>query len=104
MSGIEKLLFDQTQILFILDLGLKNVLYENIAKVSWENSKLFWKYQNFSSSKTDVYVHFPPIYEQSVKWRKIIKEMGGHIPGENFQGGIFRQEIFQGKFYISNNV
>ena len=41
---MKKLQFDHVQILYILGLGLKNVLYENfvnIAKVSLENFNLF---------------------------------------------------------------
>ena len=67
----------------------------NIAKVPWENSKPFWRYQNFSSREEDVHV-LSPIYGRSVKWRKTINEMGGNIPGVNFLGGNFPGEIFQG--------
>ena len=83
--------------------------FMNIAKVSWENSKTFSRYQNFSSREEDVHVHSPPIYGQSVKWRKTINEMGflgGNFPkGEIYQGGvwwvgIFRVGIFPGGIFL----
>ena len=83
MSGIEKLESDDAQILYILDLGLKKSLYENfinIAKVSLEKSKAFWRYQNFSSEEEDVRVLSPPVMDevlreerQVMKWVRIFQ-------------------------------
>ena len=66
----------------------KNILYKsNIAKVPWETSKLFWRYQK--SKEEDVHVHTLSIYGGSVKWKKTINELDGNIPGVNFLGGNF---------------
>lgn len=66
----------------------RNALYDNfinIAKVSKENPKLFWRYQNVSFMEEDVHVHSPlPIDGQTVMWRKTINIMGGNIPDGHF--------------------
>ena len=79
----------------------KNILYKsNIAKVPWDTSKLFWRYQK--SREEDVHVHTLSIYGGSVKWKKTINELDGNIPGVNFLGGNFLRgsgRIFQGGFW-----
>ena len=92
-----------------------------IAKVSWEKSKLSSRYLNFLSREEDIHIHSSFIYGRSVKRRKTINEMGGHIPGGNFPEesfpggvwwvGIFRMGIFSGWiflepyiFFIEKNV
>ena len=70
----------------------KNILYKsNIAKVPWDTSKLFWRYQK--SREEDVHVHTLSIYGGSVKWKKTINELDGNIPGVNFLGGNFLRGV-----------
>ena len=76
----------------------KNILYKsNIAKVPWDTSKLFWRYQK--SREEDVHVHTLSSDGGSVKWKKTINDLDGNIPGVNFLGGNFLRgsgRIFQG--------
>ena len=77
---------------YLKKLCWSRVFYENfinIANVSWENFKPFWRLQNYLSREEDVHVHSPSIYGQIVRWRKTINEMGGNIAGGNFLGGNF---------------
>ena len=98
MNGIEKLHFDHAHIFLCFRLRAEKMFfYENfiiVAKVSWENSKPFWRYQNFWSREEDVHVHSPPIYGRSVKWRKTVNEMGVNIPGGNFPEGILQWGVW----------
>ena len=87
-------------------LSWSRVFYENvinIANVSWENFKPFWRLQNYWSREEDVHVHSPSIYGRIVKWKKTINEMGGNIPCGNFLSGNFpRGNLVGGNFAAGN--
>ena len=72
--------------------------FMNIGKVSWENSKAYWRYLDILSRVEDVHIHSSPIYGHSVNWRKIINEMGGNIPGGNFPWGFPGRSLMGGNF------
>ena len=67
-------------------------------KVSLDNSKTCWRYQNFSSREEDVHEHSPFIYGQSVKGGKRFDEMGGHFLG-GFQGEFDEWEFSLGEIF-----
>ena len=83
----------------------------NIAKVSWENSNLFWRHQNFSSREEDVHVHsplLPPFMNEVLsEERQLMKWVGrfqfGNFLGGNFPGGDFPRGSLMGENFPGGN-
>ena len=95
MSGIDKLQFDHAQILYILDIGLKKIFYENLLILSKFHKKTLSRpgdIKIFRPGKRMYTYTLPPFMEAVLsEERHLMKWVG------IFQMGIFWVGIFRGE-------